>query len=85
MQLNQLNHVKKEMQGIEAISDYTSYRRGRAKQASNMNYKSEYDRLIGELSQTTITPGRRDRLEKRKRDIKVAFQGSQYTKHNLLP
>ena len=85
MQLNQLNHVKKEMQGIEAISDYTSYRRGRAKQASNMNYKSEYDRLIGELSQTTITPGRRDRIEKRKRDIKAAYPGSQYTKNIVLP
>ena len=24
MQLSQLHHVKKEMQGIEAISDYTS-------------------------------------------------------------
>ncbi len=24
MQLNQLNHLKKEMQGIETISDYTS-------------------------------------------------------------
>ena len=73
------------MQGIEAISEYTVYRRGRAKQRNNMNYKSESDRLIKELSQAIITPGTRDRLEKRKRDIKVAFQGSQYTKHNLLP
>ena len=85
MQLNQLNHVKKEMQGIEAISDYTSYRRGRAKQASNMNYKSEYDRLIGELSQTTVTPGTRDRIERRKRDIQAAYQGRQYTNNILLP
>ena len=37
MQLNPLNHLKKEMQGIEAISDYTSYRRRRAKQQKNMN------------------------------------------------
>ena len=50
-----------------------------------MNYKSEYDRLIGELSQTTITPGTRDRIERRKRDIKAAYQGSQYTKNILLP
>ena len=79
MQLNQLNHLKKDMQGIEAISDYTSYRRRTAKQQNNMNNKSEYDRLIGELSQTTITPGTRDRIEKHKRDIKAAYQGSQYT------
>ena len=50
-----------------------------------MNYKSEYDRLIGELSQTTITPGTRDRIERRKRDIKAAYQGNQYTKNILLP
>ena len=73
------------MKEIEAISDYTSYSRRRAKQQKNMNYKSEYDRLIGELSQTTITPGTRDRIERRKRDIKVAYHGSQYTKNILLP
>ena len=60
MQLNQLNHLKKEKPGIEAISEYTSCRRRRAKQQNNMNYKSEYDRLIGQLLQTTITAGTRD-------------------------
>ena len=85
MQLNRLNHLKKEMQGIEAINDYTSYRRRRAKQQNNMNNKSEYDRLIGELSQTTITAGTRDRIERRKRDIKAAYQGSQHEKNILLP
>ena len=68
--------MRKEMKGIEAISDYTSYRRRRAKQQKNMNYKNEYDRLTGELSQTTITAGTRDRIERRKRDIKAAYQGS---------
>ena len=73
------------MKEIEAISDYTSYSRHRAKQQNNMNYKSEYDRLIGELSQTTITPGTRNRLERRRKDIKAAYQGSRYTKNILLP
>ena len=85
MQLNPLNHLKKEMQGIEAISDYTSYRHRRAKQQNNINYRSEEDRLIGELSQTTITPGTRDKIERRKTDIKAANEGSQYTKNILLP
>ena len=85
MQLNQLNHLKKEMQGIEAISEYTSYRRRRAKQQKNMNIKNEYDRLIGELSQTNIAAGTRDRIERRKRDIKAAYQGSQHEKNIILP
>ena len=84
MQLNK-NHLSKEMKGIEAIVDYTSYSRRRAKQQNNMNYKSEYDRLIGELSQTTVTPGTRDRIERRKRDIQAAYQGRQYTNNILLP
>ena len=46
-----------------------------------MNYQSEYDRLIGELSHTTITPGTRDEIERRKRDIKAAYEGSQYTEN----
>ena len=57
MQLSQLHHVIKGMQGIEAISDYTSYRRSRAKQQKNMIIKNESDRLIGELSQTSNTTG----------------------------
>ena len=85
MQLNQLNHLKKEMQGLKAISDYTSYRRRRAKQQNNMNIKNEYDRLIRELSQTNITAGTRDRIERRKRDIKATYQGSQHEPNILLP
>ena len=84
MQLNQLSHLKKEMQVIQAISDYTTCRLRRAKQKKRMTYKSEHDRLIGELSHTTITPGTRDRLERRKRGIKAAYQGSQYTQNILL-
>ena len=85
MQLNQLNHLKKEMQGIEASSDYTSYRPRRAQQQNNMNIQNEYDRMIGELSQTNITAGTRDRLERRKRDIKASYQGRQHDHNTMLP
>ena len=85
MQLNQLNHLKKEMTGIETISEYTCYRRRRAKQQKNMNIKNEYDRLIGELTQTNITAGTKDRIARRKRDIKATYQGSQHEKNILLP
>ena len=50
-----------------------------------MNYKDEYDRLVGELSQTTVTQRTRDRIERRMRDIDDAYQGTQYIKDILLP
>ena len=50
-----------------------------------MNYKSEYDRLIGELSQNTITPRTSEHIERRKRYIKDADQGNQYAKNIILP
>ena len=50
-----------------------------------MNNKGEDDRLIGELSQTTITPGTRDRIKTLKRDIKAAYQGSEHEKNIGLP
>ena len=85
MQRNQLKHLKTEMEGIEAIKDYTRYRRRRAKHQKNMNYKNEYDRLIGEVSQTNIAAGTRGRIERRKRDIKTVYQGSQHEQNILLP
>ena len=39
MQLNQLNHPKKEMAGITNIGDYTSYRNRRAKEENATNYE----------------------------------------------
>ena len=86
MQLNQLKRSdKKQTEGIQSIRDYTRYRLRRTKQHNNMNYKDEYDRLVGELSQTTVTQRTRDRIERRMRDIDDAYQGSQYIKDILLP
>ena len=46
-----------------------------------MHIKNDYDRLIGELSQNTITPGTRAQNERRNRDIKAANQGTQQAKN----
>ena len=50
-----------------------------------MTHKSDYGRLIGELSQSTVTAGNSDRIERRKREIKKAYQGIQREKNILLP
>ena len=47
MQERHLDHAKKEMNGIEAIGEITKFRCRRVKQQNHMNYKSEYDPLIG--------------------------------------
>ena len=40
MQLRHLDHIKKEINGIETISAINNYRRRRVKQQNNMNYKT---------------------------------------------
>ena len=40
MQLRHLDHIKKEINGIETIGAINNYRRRRVKQQNNMNYKT---------------------------------------------
>ena len=47
MKVRHLDHIKKDMNGIEAIGEITNYRRRRVTQHNLMNYKNEYERLIG--------------------------------------
>ena len=47
MKVRHLDHIKKDMNGIEAIGEITNYRRRRVTQHNHMNYKNEYERLIG--------------------------------------
>ena len=54
MQLRQIQHLRKEMKGIESLGANNHYRMRRLRHQQNMNYKNEYDRLLGELSQSNI-------------------------------
>ena len=66
MQLRHLDHIKKDMNGIEAIGEITNHRRRRVKQQNHMNYKSEYDRLLGDESQINVRYSFRHTIEQRK-------------------
>ena len=85
MQINQLNHLKKEMDAIETIDRANNYRRRRLRDQQNINYKNEYDRIIGELSQSNIPVQTRHRLEQRKRMIKEAYDASLTAKYIIFP
>ena len=54
MQLRQIQHLRKEMQNIESLGANSHYRMRRLRLQQNMNYKNEYDRLLGELSRSNI-------------------------------
>ena len=42
------------MKGIESLETNNHYRVRRLRHQKNINYKNEYDRLMGELSQSNI-------------------------------
>ena len=85
MQINQLNHLKKEMDAIETIHRANDYRRRRLRDQNNINYKNEYDRITGELSQSNIPVQTRHRLEQRKKMIKEAYDASLTAKDIIFP
>ena len=85
MQINQLNHLKKEMDAIETIHRANDYRRRRLRDQNNINYKNEYDRITGELSQSNIPVQTRHRLEQRKKMIKEAYDASLTAKYIICP
>ena len=85
MQINQLNHLKKEMDAIETIHRASDFRRRRLRDQNNINYKNEYDRITGELSQSNIPVQTRHRLEQRKKMIKDAYDASFTAKDIIFP
>ena len=84
MQQRALDHIKTEIKGVSPLGDVIHYRRSRLDHKKYINYKNEDDRFIGTLSQTTLTPGTRHRIEQRIRNIKAANQGSQFINNLLL-
>ena len=76
MQINQINHLKKNMGAVEPIGQANNYRRRRLRDQNNRNYKNEYDIIKGELSQSNTPVQTRHRLEQRKRMIKEAYDAS---------
>ena len=76
MHLNQINNLKKHLNAIETIGQANDYRRRRLREQNNINYKNEYDRVVGELSQSNIPVQTRHTFGHRKRMIKKAYDDS---------
>ena len=72
MQLRLIQHLRKEMKGIESLGANNHYRLRRLRQQQNINYKNEYDRLLGELSQSNI-PEQTAAIQARHKVLKKAL------------
>ncbi|MFM7278089.1 MAG: hypothetical protein ACKO1I_10620 [Microcystis aeruginosa] len=85
MHENQINHLKKHLNAVETMGQANDYRRRRLTEQNNINYKNEYDRIVGELSQSNIPVRTRHAFEQRKKMIKKAYDDSLTAKDILFP
>ncbi len=68
MHQHQTNRLKNLLNAVETIGQANDYRRRRLREQNNINYKNEYDRIVGELSQSNIPVRTRHAFEQRKKD-----------------
>lgn len=80
----QIKHLKDQLEAIDTIKRHNLYRRNYLQQQKNINYKNEYDRLIGELSQTNLPDPLRTKLTKRKNLLKKLYEDSEEAKQKIF-
>ena len=66
--LRQIQHFKNELEAIQTIKDFNLHRYKLLQQQKNIN---EYQRILGELSQTNLPPDIKTRLSRRKKHLKI--------------
>ena len=67
--LRQIQHLKKELEVIQTIKDFNLHRHKVLQLQKNKNYINEYQRILGELSQTNLPPDIKRRLDKRQKQL----------------
>ncbi len=65
LHLNQLEHLQKQIDARNTKTSHIETRRKWLERQTNNNYRNEYDRILGELSQTRLPD------TDRKRDWKI--------------
>ena len=71
LHLRQIQHLKKELEAIQTIKDFNLHRYKVLQLQENKNYINEYQRILGELSQTNLPPDVKRRLRGRKKHLKI--------------
>lgn len=74
MQLRQLEHMTRQIDARESKTKHNVTRQKWLERQKNSNYRNEYDRLRGELSQSTLPFHTKARLQKREQELgKLVF------------
>ena len=71
--LRQIQHLKKELEAIQTIKDFNLHRHKVLQLQKNKNYINEYQRILGELSQTNLPLDVKKRLRERKSALKNTY------------
>ena len=75
-----IHNLKKHLNAVETIGQANGYRRRRLRDQNTINYKNEYDRITGELSQSNFLVQIRHALQQRRRISRDAYDDSQTAK-----
>lgn len=85
LHLRQIQHLQKQLDAIETIKNYNLHRDRFLQQQKNKNYRNEYERLLGELSQNTNLPATtKKKLHKRKAVLKEILDNSDKERQIIL-
>ena len=71
--LRQIEHAAKQWEARESKVKNNELRRHWLQRQDNHNYRSEYDRIRGELGNKRIPMGNRYRLQNREAELKALF------------
>ena len=71
--LRQIEHAAKQWEGRESKVKNNELRRQWFQRQDNHNYRSEYDRIRGELGNKRIAFGNKYRLQNREAELKALF------------
>ena len=81
LHLRQLQHLKKELKAIQTIKDFNLHRYKVLQLQKNKNYVNEYQRILGELSQTNLPPDVKTRLRGKRKELEKTY--ADIAKNNL--
>ena len=73
LHLSQLEHLQKQIDARNSKTSHIETRKKWLERQTNQNYRNEYDRILGELSQTRLPDTDRNRLEAREAQLKKLF------------
>lgn len=80
----QLNHLKQQLDAIDALRRRHRIKSEFVRHERNKNYKAEYDRILYDLSSTNTPHDVKKQLAKRAKVLKKLYDDSEETKDKIF-